>query len=406
MARPPRTGALSAVVVGAGIGGLITAFLLKREGVEVTVVERAPALGEAGATIELGPNSTRLLDEVGLGDAIRAVSVRPELTRLMRWQDGSTLLETPLGAAAEEFFGGPLLDFRRADLLAALATAAGADTVRLGTTVVSVDQDASGATVTLDTGETIVADLVVAADGIRSRLRTQLFGAENPEYSGSTVYRGLAARADVEKFISGPIIKRYWLGPGAQVVAYWGKGGEQLGVSLAVDRPEEANETWTERVDVIEPLEYLREWDPTTAGLLGCIPQPMRTAVYVRRQIDTWTAGRVTLLGDSAHAMTPFQGQGASQAIEDAYVLTSCLRGTDSDGVADALVRYQDLRLGRANTIHSSSTSVGANLYHLPDGPAQVERDAGFAVLPESKPFGIRQDVWLHDVRETIAAGV
>ena len=128
----------------------------------------------------------------------------------------------------------------------------------------------------------------------------------------------------------------------------------------------------------------------------------LRTAVFVRRPLAQWSYGRVTLLGDSAHAMEPFQAQGAAQAVEDAFVLAQCL-ADDPDDVPAALRRYESIRLERAGELQSSSRTAAESFY-LPDGEEQRRRDAAYVTLRETLPWGTRQPIWEHDVRTALSA--
>jgi salicylate hydroxylase len=123
-----------------------------------------------------------------------------------------------------------------------------------------------------------------------------------------------------------------------------------------------------------------------------------RNSVFVRRPLERWAFGRIALLGDAAHAMEPFEAQGAAQAIEDSYALAECLEGARPDEVEAALARYQHVRITRANHVQRSS-SAAAEMFYLPEGPEQRRRDADFATLHERQRWGRRQQIWEYDVR-------
>jgi salicylate hydroxylase len=392
---------LRVAVVGAGIGGLTAAVALARKGIAVEVLEQARAPGRVGASIDLGPNAIRLVDALGLGAEARRVGVRPEAVELLRWDDGSTLLRAPHGAAAEERFGAPVLDVYRPDLHDVLLGALAKGVVRFGARVERVEQDGAGAELALDGGERIRADAVVAADGIRSPLRQQLVGADRPVFSGTVVYRGLARRDDVLD-LHPDRVNRYWLGPHRHAVCYWIAGGGLLAVNAAVREAEPARESWTDEAPPDEVVPYFAGWhEPLVERFRRCSVF-LRGAVYVRNPLEHWTFGRVTLLGDAAHAMEPFQAQGAAQAIEDAFVLGECLDGAAAADVPAALERYERIRMQRAEDLQGSSRAA-ADTFYLPDGDAQRERDARYRTLLETLPWGPRQPIWEHDVRTSLA---
>jgi salicylate hydroxylase len=386
-------------VVGGGVGGLIAAVALLRAGADVTVFEQAPELLPVGASLQLGPNATRLLAELGLLERLRAVASRPDAVDLLRWDDGSLLLHAEHGDAAEQYFGAPQLDFFRPDLHRALVAALPPGVLRLGARVAAAD----GAGVVLDDGERVRADGVVAADGIRSPLRQQLVGAEEPVFSGTVVFRGAIPRersADLHPDRT----NRYWIGPYRHGVSYWISGGDLLALNLGVQRANWSEESWTREVDAEEADAYLEGWDDALRERVRRCRTVLRGGVFVRPPIDHWTYGRVTLLGDAAHAMEPFQAQGAAQAVEDAYVLGACVAAADGD-VEHAFTRYERIRMDRAAELQNQARDAGFEFF-LEDGPEQRERDERFRRLAETQPFGTRQRVWEYDLRTALAAGL
>jgi salicylate hydroxylase len=390
---------LDVAVVGGGIGGLTAAIALVRKDIQVTVYEQASQLLPAGASLALGPNATRLLGALGLIDPVRRVGVAAEAVELVRWDDGTVLLRTELGAPAEAHFGAPALDFHRADLHRVLIEALPEGTIRLGTQVTSVEQDAGDAMLVTADGTRIRADTVVAADGIRSSIRQQLVGVDAPEFSGTVVYRGLLSRERALD-LHPDRVNRYWLGPHRHGVVYWVSAGNVLAVNTAVQHAEWAEESWTAEATTDELLAYLDRWDPSLLERIRRCSTLLRGAVFVRRPLDDWAFGRIALLGDAAHAMEPWQAQGAAQAIEDAYVLAECL--ADSQGEVDAaLERYASIRMNRATELQRSSAQAG-NVFYLPDGDEQRRRDEEYATLPERQPFGHRQKLWEYDVRSSL----
>jgi salicylate hydroxylase len=387
-------------IAGGGVGGLTAAAALARKGIECTVYEQAPELSVAGASLQLGPNALRLMDELGLLPALREIGVRPEAVDFVRWADGSLLLHTPLGAAMEEHFGAPQLDFYRPDLHRVLHDALAPGSVVPGVAVESVDQTDAAVTVRLADGAEVQADVVVAADGIRSRIRQQLAGADQPEFSGTVVYRGVIPREQALE-LHPEHVNYYWLGPYRHGVSYWTSGGELLAVNCAAQHAEWARESWTLEAPAEEALEYFEGWDEGLRERIRLCGTMLRGAVFVRRPLEHWSFGRVTLLGDAAHAMEPFQAQGAAQAVEDAYVLAEWLATHLDDPVA-GLRRYESIRMNRAGELQTSSHAAAESFY-LPDGPEQRERDAAYATLLDTLPFGTRQPIWEHDVRTALA---
>ncbi|HEY3542379.1 MAG TPA: FAD-dependent monooxygenase [Gaiellaceae bacterium] len=384
-------------VVGGGVGGVVAAVALLRAGADVTVFEQAPQLLPVGASLQLGPNATRLLQDLGLLDSLRAVASRPEAVDLLRWDDGSLLVRAAHGDAAEAYFGAPQLDFFRPDLQRVLVDALPPGVLRLGARVVAADDEG----VTLDGGERFRADGVVAADGIRSPLRQQLIGVEEPVFSGTVVYRGVIPRERAGN-LHPDRTNRYWIGPYRHGVSYWISGGALLALNLGVQRADWSEESWTREVDAAEADAYLEGWDDALRERVRRCATVLRGGVFVRKPIEHWTYGRVTLLGDAAHAMEPFQAQGAAQAIEDAYVLGACVSAAGGN-VEHAFERYEQIRMARAAELQNQARDAGFEFF-LEDGPEQRERDERFRRLPDVQPFGTRQLVWEYDVRQALAA--
>jgi salicylate hydroxylase len=363
------------------------------------VLEQAPELGAVGASLQLGPNATRLLRELGVYEALRGAASRPDAVDLLRWDDGSLLLHSEHGDAAEAHFGTPQLDFFRPDLHRVLVGALPGDVLRLDARVAGVD----GTTAILATGERVSGDAIVAADGIRSPLRQQLVGAdEQPVFSGTVVYRGVVPR-DRSADLHPDRTNRYWIGPYRHGVSYWISGGALLALNLGVQQADWSEESWTREVDAGEADAYLDGWDDALRERVRRCGTVLRSGIYVRRPIGRWTYGRVTLLGDAAHAMAPFHAQGAAQAVEDAYVLAECVRAIDD--LDEALRRYEEIRMGRAEEVQAESRGAGEDFF-LEDGPEQQARDERLRALAVTQPFGTRQWVWEHDLRKTVAAAL
>ncbi len=176
-------------------------------------------------------------------------------------------------------------------------------------------------------------------------------------------------------------------------------------MTLATREAEWSRESWTLEAPVEEALEFVADWDEPFQERLRRCPVMLRSAVFIREPIEHWSFGRVTLLGDAAHAMEPFQAQGAAQAIEDAYVLAACLGAARARPTRPARSRrYERIRLARAAELQGSARAAAESFY-LPDGEEQRARDAAYAALHETQPWGPRERLWDYDVREALAAG-
>ncbi|MFI6011575.1 FAD-dependent monooxygenase [Streptomyces sp. NPDC051243] len=386
---------MRAIVVGAGIGGLAATLSLRRAGCEVTLLEQAPHFTEVGAGIQLAPNATRELRRLDVLDAVAARAARPSHVSFRTWSEGSEICRYALGREAEEEFGAPYLTLHRADLHGAMSAAVPPESVRLGTTVVGIDQDDDSAHVRTSTGERLTADLVVAADGIRSAAREWLFGKDEAAFSGTAAYRALLPSAEAADLNLPPLAA--WLGPDRHFVHYWVRRGELLNVVAVFSTQAAAQESWTAKAEPGEQLREFADWDPRVRNVLERAGQVYRYGIHTRTPLIRWNVGRATLLGDSAHAMVPFQAQGAAQAILDAAVLGDVLTDATPAEVPEALDRYVHRRLAAATGMQARSARAGSD-FHLPDGPQAEARNARMAAYAAEHRFMPQAMAWRGEV--------
>lgn len=338
--------ALSAMIIGGGIGGLAAAIGLRQIGVTAEVYERAGELHELGAGLTLWPNAARALEQLGAGDLLGALSV-PAPSGGIRAADGALL-----SGVADQ--GGPdrLLPVavHRAELQQALLERAGPERVHFGKALQSFSQDAGGVAARFTDGSEARADLLIGADGIRSQVRALLHGASEPSYAGYTAWRAVVD------------YPHELLLPGES----WGRGARFGQVPLAGGRVywfATADAPAGQRSPGAERDELLRRfggWHAPIPALIAAAAEEviLRHDIYDRPPLARWGEGRATLLGDAAHPMTPNLGQGACQALEDAAVLARCLAGGGDP--AAALRRYEGLRADRTAAIVRLSRRIGA----------------------------------------------
>ncbi len=400
--RMPRV-----AIAGAGIGGLTAAIALGQRKFEVEVFEQHSRVHEIGASLSLGPNAVRLLDELGLRGPLRECGAIPDAVDLLRWDDGSLLHRTELGARMEERFGAPQLDFFRPELRdILLAQAERFATLHFDTRVIGVSDEGPTCSLELEGPQgsrTATATVVVGADGVSSTVRQIVVGEERPVFSGTVVYRGIADRKDVSDLHPAGV-NCYWLGPNRHGVSYWLSHGDRLAVTCAVRDAAWSRESWTLQTEPNEAVGYLEGWHKPFLERIKRCTLMLRSAVYVREPLAQWSFTRVTLLGDAAHAMQPFEAQGAAQAVEDAYALAACL-GALPDDPCRALQCYAQLRIARTRELQDSSREA-AETFYLPDGEAQRRRDALYRTLHERLPWGPRQPLWEYDVRAELQSAL
>jgi 2-polyprenyl-6-methoxyphenol hydroxylase-like FAD-dependent oxidoreductase len=348
----------NAIVVGGGIGGLAAARALLLSGWEVTVLEQAPGFEAVGAGLALEPNGVRALDWLGLGDELRARGMAQGAAGL-RTASGRWLLRTRF-EELERRFGLPTFALHRADLHQMLTASLEGARLRTGHEVQSVTWDADQATVTYQTtggsGEES-ADLVVAADGVHSRLRSELF-SDHPgvSYAGYITWRGVvpasaAGGIEAEAFVTETWGrgKRFGVVPLADGQVYW-FAGASLPEGTHVDDT------------VADVAARHRGWHAPIPQLLDLTPPQslLRHDIYhLDVPLTHYVQGRVALLGDAAHAMTPDLGQGACQALEDAVTLATALDGADHGEIPAGLLTYDEARRPRTQGLVRASAQAG-----------------------------------------------
>jgi salicylate hydroxylase len=378
------------IVIGAGIGGLATGLTLRRAGIEVEIFEQAAQLREVGAGIQISPNASLILQRLGLAEEMRQLGVRPLAIQIRRWDDGRVLTRQPLADYCERNFGAPYYHFHRADLLDILSNALPRSVLHLDHRCVGLRCYRERAEVKFQDGTVADADVIVGADGIHSIIRELLLGPESARFSGHVAYRGLVPSERLAD-LGLELCASSWWGPGHHFVQYFVGAGGRFVNWVAVVPGEWRVESWTERGEVADALREFDGWHPQVRSIIGAVEVTNRWALYDRDPLPRWTIGRVTLLGDAAHAMLPYMAQGAAQSIEDAAVLAKCIQRYPDD-VATALRRYEATRKPRTTLCQDGSRRNGA-MYHLADGAEQQARDSN---LSAETTAPLPQNAWLY----------
>ncbi|KAK5189031.1 hypothetical protein LTR92_010990 [Exophiala xenobiotica] len=396
---------LDIAVVGAGVGGLSAAIALKKAGFDVTVYEAASALGEyrkIGAGIQVPPNSSRILHSWGLEETLNKKAVKPEGVYWRRWQNGKVIGNSRFNPEFSKWFGAPYYVIHRAHLHEVLhdrAVELGVP-IELNWRVVKYDLDAGS--LTRGDGATIHADLIVAADGIRSPARLTLLG----ESCNKLVSCGLAAyRAAIpmKAILADPEISwvaesgsvELWVGHNAHAMTYSISKGELFNMVLTHPETDEPG-TWDQSNALAEMKAFYDGWDPVLTKLLNLVTSTQKWPIQQIDIPEDWISpsGKVALLGDAAHAMLPNMALGAAMAVEDAATLAECLKvHPGKDSLPKALDLYQKIRIPRAEAVQEASDLHGFIL-HYPDGPLQEARDAAMRAEVEGIHFPESPNQW------------
>lgn len=339
-------------IVGGGIGGLAAAVALRWAGVQAEVYEQAPALGEVGAGVMIAPASLRILGRLG---------VAGEVTRRGAPAGGATLHRPDGSVVKRQGPGGPgpggAMGMYRPDLIEILSEALPAEALHTGHRCVTVSQDERSAQVTFENGGCVEADAVVGADGIHSVVQGQVTQPQPPVFSGRISYRGVLPADRIPGWARDEI--GMWNGDGKTFLSFPVRGGELRNYTGHVPADERMRESWSAPGDPAALAAEFAGWDAHLSELFAAVETTFRWGLYDREPLPNWTRGRVTLLGDAAHAMLPHMGQGANQAIEDAMALATLLRGLGTAEVPGALVSYERLRRERTALIQQGSRANG-----------------------------------------------
>lgn len=394
------SGSMKVVIAGGGIGGLSAAIALAKVGFEVEVVERAPALTEVGAGIQLSPNAMMGLTALGLIDPVLAYASRPETLEMRIGRTGQKVFSIPIAKEARDRYGAPYLHMHRADLIEILKRAAefAGVQVRLGARVSAYVMDDTGVRVGLDTGGIIPCDLLVGADGVRSTVRRQMLGPEDPRYTGAIAWR-ITVPADVAPDL--PHAAIVWAGPGRHAVTYRIRRGELINFVGVVETERWRGESWDEPGDPADLAADFGGWAPPIPDIIAAAQTCFVWALFDRDPLPRWSdGGRVTLLGDACHPMPPFQAQGAAMAIEDAVILAKCL---SVHGVSQAsLERYEGLRRHRTARVLASARNNMA-VFHRSNAVSQAATYGPMKLADRLFPAFVRsrQDwIYAYDVRK------
>lgn len=348
--------ALRIAIVGAGIGGLAAAALLRRAGHDVTVYEQAPAFARVGAGIQMAPNAMKVLRRIGVEERLCRVGFRSERALSREWDSGRTTSDLPLGDDVERRFGAPYLFLHRADLHAALASVVPAEAVRLNARVTGITQDPAGVTLRFADGSEVRADVVIGADGVHSFIRERVIGPEKPRFTGRVAYRATYPAARLGGAHITPVRTKWW-GPDRHMVIYYVTAARDE-IYFVTSIPESAEwmtpESWSAKGDLRELKAAYAGFHAEVQAVIDACPEVYKWALLDRDPLPRWHDGRVVLLGDACHPMTPYMAQGAASALEDAAVLTRCLEHAGDPRAAFPL--YEATRKPRASAIQAGSS--------------------------------------------------
>jgi 2-polyprenyl-6-methoxyphenol hydroxylase-like FAD-dependent oxidoreductase len=347
---------LSLAIVGAGMGGLTVAATLRRAGFDVQVFEQAARFERVGAGIQMMPNSMKVLRRIGVEEKLRPVAFEPYSHLNREWDTGCVTRELPM---PESLFGAPYLCMHRAVLHDALASVVPAEVINLSKKLIGLDQRAGKVTLAFADGTREQADAVIGADGVHSLVRDIIIGPDTPIHKGRIAYRAVYPAALLRGCDIGPSRTKWW-GVDRHIVIYY-TTADRSEVYFVTSVPEPAEwltrESWSAKGDVRELRRAYEGFHPDVRAVLEACPDCHKWAILEREPLPRWSDGRVVLLGDACHPMTPYMAQGAATAIEDAAILARCLEEVDGEDIEAAFQRYEAHRKPRTSRIQAISSA-------------------------------------------------
>jgi salicylate hydroxylase len=380
-------------IIGGGIGGLAAALALQRRGIAARVYERTPGLVEIGAGLNLSPNAVKSLRYLGVeAEAVKA-GYQDEYQYIRSWRSGRIIARNYRGGGAAQF-GAGYLTIHRADLQAILARGLAPETLQLGFGCKSVEVHDKRGIATFENGAKVEADIIVGADGIHSAVRSSLFGNDAPRFTGCVCWRGMVpVDALGENSISTQMTS--WWGPHGHVVHYRVRGGAFVNFVAHYDSEAWLDESWTRECDSREILETYQGWHDSLKTLFRFSERSYKWALFDRDPLEQWGRGGVTLLGDAAHPMLPYLGQGASMALEDGCILADCV-AAESDPQT-ALRAYERLRMPRTRRAQLGSRER-AKENHMPSAWSRLKRDVQLAFRTRfGKDTTTNRGAWIYE---------
>ena len=370
-------------IIGAGIGGLTLALGLLQGGRKVRLYEQASELGEVGAGLSISPNASKGLGYLGLLDFMDEHSNRPLKNYVFHGETNEELVcidrETDLDRFKGEYF-----QIHRADFHAELVRRVAAfdpNAISLNCTLIDVVETADGYKLIFDGRESVQAEVVIGADGLKSVLRDKAFESGDPEFTNLMAWRGLVDADKVPaKFTD--YVSRVWVGPARTFVTYPIRDKALVNIVAFAQAKHWTEEGWMVRAEINELIEAFDGYTEDVQALIGALPSDnlFRWGLFSRDPLTSLTKDNIGLIGDAAHPMLPWFGQGASSSIEDSVVLARCfLTYTDE---AEALNRYNDIRHERVSFLQAESNAGTARMqsfdpYVLRDAPRRDEDALG-----------------------------
>jgi 6-hydroxynicotinate 3-monooxygenase len=334
----------------AGLGGTAAAALMQRAGYSVRLYEQAPAFSRLGAGIHLGPNVMKIMRRMDCEDALNVMGSHPDYWYSRDWKTGEAIAQIPLGDFALKEYGASYLTVHRGDFHALMTEAVAPGTIEFNKCLSGIEELDHEARLTFADGSVETADIVIGADGVNSKIRDHLLGAQPPRYTGYVAHRAVfaASRLGADPF---DLCVKWWSEDRHMMVYYVSARRDEIYYVTGVPEAE-----WPVGQSVApssrdEMREAFAGYHPSVQKLIEATPEVTKWPLLERDPLPLWSRGRLVLLGDACHPMKPHMAQGAAMAIEDAAMLTRCLDEVGANDYANAFALYEANRAERASKV-------------------------------------------------------
>ncbi len=353
---------LNIAVVGAGIGGMSCALGLSRNGFNVTVFEQAPELSEVGAGLTITPNATKGLNYLNLGDGIKSVGMAHTNQGVRHFETGEMIVPLERGEKMMQKYGAYQFQAHRADVHNLFIEAMREhpeSKIYVDHRLTGLVEKNGGVELIFNHNEKYEFDFVIGADGNRSTVRSIIIGDDDPEFAGYVAWRGLVPTAELSEDDFDECGSSAFIAPGRVFARYLVRNGELYNYAAFLVTDEWAEEGWAIPSDIDLVMEIFSDYNDQVKNIIRATPRDelFKWGIFARAPSDNWSSEYSTLLGDAAHPLEPFMGQGASMAIEDGVVLSRII--ADSSTQSEIVDRYQKARIERAHFVTEHSKKAG-----------------------------------------------
>jgi len=349
-------------IIGAGIGGMTAAVTLAQKGFKVKVFEQAPELSEVGAGLTVTPNATKGLIYLGLGEAMNKIGMAHDLQGVRHYQTKEIIVPLKRGKHMLEKYGAYQFQVHRADIHDILIESLEKHSpgcVSIDHQLVGIDQKSDRVKLIFNNQAEYECDFVIGADGTRSAVRKSILGNDEPEFSGYVAWRGVVPTDGLDESDFDECGSCAFISPGRVFARYLIRDAKEYNYVAFLATDEWAEEGWSIPSKVETVLETFSDYNQQVKNIIAATPPEgcYKWGIFTRQPIAKWSSERVTLLGDAAHPLEPFMGQGASMAIEDGVVLGRIIE--DASGFSEIIERYETARIERSHFVTEHSKKAG-----------------------------------------------